>query len=174
MKLKPIAVVIPEEKFRDEELFEPMQVWKAAGIPFELVSTRTGRIVGDLGGEAEATRLIDDLQPEDYSAITVIGGTGTVAHLWEHTGLHDKLKAFSAALKPTTAICAGSVVLARSGLLKGRMATTYPIQLMIDALSEAQVPYSADGVIDHGDVITASGPDEAGDFARTIALALIR
>lgn len=174
MNLQPIAVVIPGDKFRDEELFEPMLVWKAAVIPFALVSTRTGTIVGDLGGEAQATRLIDDLQPADYSAIIVIGGTGTVAHLWDNTVLHDKLKAFSAEQKPTAGICAGSVVLARSGLLKGRAATTYPVQLMIDALAEANVPYRADGVIDHGDVITASGPAEAAHFARTVALALLR
>ena len=51
MKLKPIAIIIPEDKFRDEELFEPLDVWKAAEIPFVLASTRKGKVTGDLGGQ---------------------------------------------------------------------------------------------------------------------------
>ena len=76
MKLKPIAVIIPEDKFRDEELFEPIEVWNAAEIPFVLASTRKGRVTGDLGRQAEATTLIAELLPENFSAIVVIGGSG--------------------------------------------------------------------------------------------------
>jgi len=174
MKLKPIAIIIPEDKFRDEELFEPLDVWKAAEIPFVLASTRKGKVTGDLGGQVEATALIDELLPENFSAIVVIGGSGTVSHLWGHAGLHAKLKEFSEARKPTTAICAGSVTLAQAGRLKGRTATTYPLPLMTDALRDAGAPYNNTGIIDHGDVITASGPAEAAEFARTVALSLAR
>lgn len=174
MSIKPIAVVIPADKFRDEELFEPLDVWQAAGIPFVLASSRTGKITGDLGGESQATALIDDLQPEDYSAIVVIGGSGTVGHLWEHAGLQSRLKAFAAAQKLTSAICAGAVALARSGLLQGREATTYPLPLMTEALQAAGVPYCAAGLVDHGDIITASGPAEATAFAKAVAAAVAR
>ena len=85
MKLKPIAVIIPEDKFRDEELFEPIEVWNAAEIPFVLASTRKGRVTGDLGGQAEATTLIAELLPENFSAIVVIGGSGGAPHVAQKT-----------------------------------------------------------------------------------------
>ena len=72
MANKPIAVIIPEDKFRDEELFEPIEYWKANGIPYVIASSRKGEIVGDLGGRALATELIDRLHPDDYSSIVVI------------------------------------------------------------------------------------------------------
>jgi len=174
MSLKPIAVVIPEDKFRDEELFEPIEVWKAAGIPVTLVSTRKGLITGDLGGQAQASALIEELKVEDYSAISIIGGSGTVAHLWGHAGLIGKIQDFSAAKKPTTAICAGAITLAQAGLLKGKTATTYPVELMTKALEAEGAIYRQDGVIVHGEVITASGPAEAADFGRAVTAALSR
>lgn len=174
MRIKPIAMVIPEDKFRDEELFEPVEVWQAAGIPVTLASTRKGVITGDLGGQVETTALIDELNPADYSAIVVIGGSGAITHLWGHTGLHAKLKEFASAKRLMSSICAGSVALAQSGLLKGRSATTCPIDLMTDALRAEGVIYCQTVVIDHGDVITASGPAEAADFGRAVATALAR
>ena len=172
MSINPIAVVIPEEKFQDEELFEPLAVWQAAGIPFVLASTRKGLIIGDLGGQAEATTLIEELSPVTHSAIVVIGGTGTVSHLWNHAGLKAKIKEFAGSNRLASAICAGSVVLAQTGLIGKRAATTYPVELMTRALEAEGVVYSQEGLIDHGDVITASGPTEAADFGRAVAAAI--
>ena len=127
MRIQPSAVAIPEDKFRDEELFEPIEIWQAAGIPVTLASTRKGVITGNLGGQVETTALIDELNPADYSAIVVIGGSGAITHLWGHAGLHAKIMEFASAKRLTNSICAGSVALAQTGLLKGRSATTYPI-----------------------------------------------
>ena len=45
---------------------------------------------------------------------------------------------------------------------------------MTDALKAEGVIYRQTGVIDHGDVITASGPAEAADFGRAVGTALAR
>ena len=173
MKTLPIAVVIPPENFRDEELFEPLTVWEQAGLSWAIVSQKTGEIIGDLGATAEATALIDTLDPAAYAAICITGGSGTIPYLWEDAVLQQKIRDFTEAGKLAAGICAGSVVLARAGVLKGRVATTYPVSLMSEALQAAGVPYSANGLIDHGDVLTASGPDQAVDYARAIANRLL-
>jgi protease I len=163
--MKRIAVVIPPEKFRDEELFIPLQEWKMAGIETTLFSTVLTEVTGDLGGKVTPQALLESLNPDGYDAISVIGGTGTIAHLWSNETLRSALRKFYEADKATTAICAGSVTLARAGLLAGRDATTYPAEPMIDELKKHGARYRNMHAITTGTIVTGDGPDGAKEYA---------
>ncbi|HVE11180.1 MAG TPA: DJ-1/PfpI family protein [Paraburkholderia sp.] len=163
--MKRIAVVIPPDKFRDEELFIPLQAWKQADIQTTLFSTVLTEVTGDVGGKATPDALLDSLQPQQYDAIAVIGGTGTVTHLWANQKLRDILLEFERARKPVTAICAGSVTLARAGLLTGKPATTYPAEPMIAELKAHGARYSSDHALTSGSIVTGDGPDGAQQYA---------
>jgi protease I len=170
--MRAIAVVIPEDKFRDEELFVPMAAWKHAGIRTKIFSTVLKEVTGDLGGKAQPEALLEDLNASDFDAIAVIGGSGTVSHLWKNAGLLTLLRAFDEKHKLVTAICAGAVTLAYAGLLQGKRATTYPADMMITELEKHGATYVSDHAITVGNIVTGDGPMGATEYAEAVIHAL--
>jgi len=170
--MSAIAVVIPEDKFRDEELFVPMAAWRHVGIRTKLFSTVLSDVTGDLGGKAQPEALLDDLNAGDFDAIAVIGGSGTVSHLWKNAALLATLRAFNEKGKLVTAICAGTVTLAYAGLLRGKRATTYPADMMITELEKHGATYASDHAITVGNIVTGDGPMGAREYAEAVIQAL--
>jgi protease I len=170
--MNAIAVVIPEDKFRDEELFVPMAAWKHAGIRTKLFSTVLNEVTGDLGGKAQPEALLEDLSASDFDAIAVIGGSGTASHLWKNARLLTTLRAFDEKHKLVTAICAGAVTLAYAGLLQGIRATTYPADMMITELEKHGATYASEHAITVGNIVTGDGPMGASEYAEAVIQAL--
>ena len=73
---------------------------------------------------------------------------------------------------PSTGICAGSVTVAKTGLLSGRKAACYPVDVQIDELKANHVEYVEQHVVAHDDIITGDGPDGAREFGESLAAAL--
>lgn len=67
-------MVIAPEKFRDEELFEPLQVFQSKNIATQVVSTTTGQHKGVLGRVMTTTKTIEEVNPDDFDAIVIVGG----------------------------------------------------------------------------------------------------
>lgn len=59
-------------------------------------------------------------------------------------------------------------MVAETGLLSGRKATCYPVDVMINALKDNNVEYVAQHVVSHKDIITSDGPDGAINFGESI------
>jgi protease I len=163
-----VLFVISPEKFRDEELFESMSVLENAGIVVDVASTRVGEAVGDLGGRFLVRHTLSEVVPSDYAFIGVIGGSGTAEHLWDDASVRSFVVRAAREAPGYGAICAGSVVLARAGLLQGTSATTYPAPALIDALEAAGAVYSPENVVVVGRLITADGPQSARAFGEAI------
>lgn len=163
-----IACVIAPEKFRDEELFVPKAAFEKAGYQTVIASTRIGTASGMLGGFAIATCPISDLKPADLAALVIIGGSGSHAHLWGHAGLHALAREMSATGKPVAAICISPAVLARAGLLKGKKATVFTDRASIAELEKGEALYEPRACVTDGNIITASGPEAAAEFAEEI------
>ena len=72
-----ILIAIAPEKFRDEELAEPVAALQQAGIEFEIASTRRGACTGMLGARATATLSFEEVDPKRYDALLIIGGSGS-------------------------------------------------------------------------------------------------
>jgi protease I len=165
---KKILFVIAPEKFYDDELMVPMRIVEAAGIKCAIASTKTGEIIGVKGGKVEATLDISKLDISSYDAIAVIGGEGAITHLWPNKELNDLVQSAYQKGKLVTGICAGSVVLARAGVLKGIDATCYPIDLMINELKAAEANYVEAKVVAVKNIITANGPDGAEEYGKAL------
>jgi protease I len=163
-----IAVIIPEDKFRDEELYVPVAAWHRAGIATKLFSTVLIEVTGDLGGKAAPEALLSQLNVDEFDGVAVIGGSGTPLHLWNNVELAAILQSFNRKNKLVTAICAGTVTLAIAGLLKGKLATTYPADMMIKELQKYGARYTPDHAVTVGNIVTGDGPMGAVEYADAV------
>ena len=113
--------------------------------------------------------LLDDVQDEEFDAVAVPGG-------FERAGFYndaysdpflDVFRRFSAAGKPIAAVCTGALPVARSGVLRGRRATTYHL---LDGkrrkeLAELGAHVVDEPVVRDGLIITSTSPATAADVA---------
>lgn len=169
---KKALLIIPPERFNEDELFKPEAELKSAGIAVTIASTTTGEIIGDSQGTAVSEFVFSETTPTDYDLIAVIGGSGTNDHLWNNTALQNYLKqAYNEDVK-LAGICAGAVAVAETGLLEGREATCYPLNVQTDRLQTLNVNYVETHVVAHKDIITGDGPQGAQLFGTALVEAL--
>jgi len=162
-----IFVVAPE-RFRDEEFAEPKRALEAAGHRVSVASTRGGTATGMLGARVAVDLTLAQAKAEDCDALVIVGGAGSPVHLWDSAPLVALAKSVYAAGKPVGAICLSPPVLARAGILAGKRATTYPADRAILELKRGGATYVEEAVVQDGTVVTASGPEAAAAFARTL------
>ena len=169
---KKALLILPPERFNEDELFHPKEQLETAGIEVTIASTVTGEITGDYEGKATSTAIFSDLSPADFDVISVIGGSGTNDHLWPNQELQAFLKQGHQDKVIVSGICAGAVAVAKTGLLSGREATCYPIDIQKNELAANDVKYVEQHVVAHSDIITADGPSGAIEFGKSLVNAL--
>ena len=172
MNIKILAVIAPE-RFRDEELFVPQAVLTQKGWEVTIASTQTGVATGMLGGTATATTTIAQADANQYQALVVVGGYGSVEFLWDNAELHQLVNAFYKAGKVVSAICVSPVVLAKAGVLTGKNATVFEMPESLESFIASRVTYTGEGVtITDKNLITAQSPAQADAFAQAVATAV--
>ncbi|NYT05309.1 MAG: DJ-1/PfpI family protein [Methanomicrobiales archaeon] len=163
-----LLIVIAPERFRDEELFTPCEMFEKTDIIYDIASTKTGTCAGMIGGSAEATLAIADARAEEYDGIVVVGGVGSQDFLWDNAGLQELVRTFFTSGKVVAAICLSPVVLAQAGILHGRQATVFRTPASIRAMKAGGAHLVDMPVVADLDLITANGPQAAGRFAEMI------
>ncbi|MDX2085059.1 MAG: DJ-1/PfpI family protein [Candidatus Melainabacteria bacterium] len=167
-ELRRILMVIAPEQFRDEELLVPRHAFEAAGFAVDTVSTRVGEATGMLGAKETIQTTLSQVSPANYCATVVVGGMGSVEHLWENEPLHQLLQAAAAQGQVLAAICLSSAVLAKAGLLQGKQATVWEMPESLEALKHAGAIYTGEPVTVDDNRVTANGPEAATAFAEAI------
>jgi protein deglycase len=116
--------------------------------------------------------LLEGVRDEDFDAVAVPGG-------FERAGFYndaysdvflDVFRRFAAAGKPIAAICTGALPVARSGVLRGRRATTYHLLegKRRKELAEMGVAVVDEPVVRDGRIVTSTSPATATDVAFTL------
>ena len=106
---------------------------------------------------------LDKVTECDFDMIVLPGGLSGADHLDQDARLHVMLKRTAAAGRYVAAICAAPKVLASTGLLNDRKATSFPG--VLDKISVAGMDYREEAVVQDGKIITSRGPGTAMDFA---------
>lgn len=163
-----VVIAVAPEKYRDEELAEPVAALNKAGIAFDIASTRPGPCTGMLGGKTSAGIAFEEIDPKSYNGLIIIGGSGSQEYLWEDDILVQLARFFHESGKVVGAICLAPVVLARSGILKGKKATAYDSPAAFFEMKKGGAVVVKDPVVTDHRIITANGPAAARDFAAAV------
>ncbi|SFM28846.1 DJ-1/PfpI family protein [Methanolobus profundi] len=169
---KKILMVIAQEGFRDEEFFEPRDVFEDAGISITIASNTMKEATGVLGGTAKPDVTIGNVNITEYDAIVIAGGPGSRKLLWPDKKLQKLVaEAFDLA-KVVAAICVSPVILARAGVLEGKKATVFKDPASIKELLDGGADYENEDVIIVENVVTARDPTAAEQFGEAVLEAL--
>lgn len=167
-----VLIAISPEKFRDEELAEPVAALTKAGIGFDIASTRRGTCTGMLGAKATAALSFEEVDPKPYDGLIIVGGNGTPAHLWDDDLLQILVRMFAEKRKVVGAICLAPVVLARAGILKGRKATYSENPTAFREMKGGGAVLVNQPVVVDSRIVTGNGPAASKAFAEAFVKAL--
>ncbi|WP_025027579.1 DJ-1/PfpI family protein [Caldalkalibacillus mannanilyticus] len=169
---KRALFILPPDRFNEEELFKPQKELENTGVEVTVASTKTGEIIGDYKGKVQAEVVFSEVAATNYDLVVVIGGSGTIDHLWRNEDISNYLVQAHEQKILIAGICAGAVSIVKTGLLVGRKATCYPVDVMINELKAHNVEYLVQNVVAYEDIITSDGPDGATAFGQSLAKAL--
>lgn len=163
-----ILMVVAPENFTDEELLKPKSIFIGEGADVKIASNRLGEARGTSGTIVTPDMLVNQVDPAQFDAIVVVGGSGTQELLSNDKDLHRLLRTMSDTGKIVAGISLSSMILARAGVLEGRKVTGWPSAESITALEEAHASYIDKSVVQDGEIITGNSPEHVDEFADTI------
>lgn len=161
-----VLMIIAPKKFRDEELFHTRNELEDEGHDVTVASKTTDPVVGMLGNKAEPDIKLEDVNEDDYDAVTFVGGSGASVY-FDDKRVKEIAKNFWGAGKVVSAICIAPSILANAGVLEGKKATSWPSEK--DNINEKSAGYTGEGVTVDGRLITAKGPEYAKEFGQKLA-----
>lgn len=163
-------IIIAQSGYQDLEYEIPKKMLEEAGIEVITASKNIGPCQGSLGGTAQATVSIDEVDVSEYDAVIFIGGPGAVRY---QEDVQAHLTAQEATTTPKVkvlgAICIAPTILAKAGVLEGKKATVWNEDGQQGKLLEREgATYTAQAVTVDGNIVTADGPQSALKFGRKI------
>lgn len=151
--------------FEEIEAIATVDILRRAGLDVHSVSISGDlKVTGAHGISVEADCLYPEIDFAEAEMLVLPGGMPGTKNLNGHEGLKAALLQHAKSGKALAAICAAPMILGQLGLLEGKEATCYPgneVHLKGAILSEYMV-------VQDGNIITASGPGVAAEFALQI------
>lgn len=127
----------------------------------------TKEVNSSFGQKLIANLIVDDINTNDFDALAIPGGFeqfGFYKDAYDERFLNI-IREFSYQNKPVASICVAALALGKSGILKGKNATTYPNPLRINALKDYGVIFQDNIMVVDENIITSCGPSTAIDVS---------
>ena len=151
--------------FEEMEAVCVVDVLRRAGAEVTTAGTQPGPIQASRRVVVLPDTTLDQVDPDEFDMIVIPGGAKGVDVLKADPIVKLILQKMNGQGKYVTAICAGPIVLAEAGLLKGRAVTSYP---GVGGLLEG-AHLKSDRVVVDGKIVTSQGPGTAIEFALKLA-----
>jgi len=169
---KRVVLIIAQEGFQDKEFNNTKEVLEKEGASVSVASKNVFFPArGKFGLEVKPDIKIEGLKVDEFDGIVFIGGPGATAYVNDDTA-HQIARQAVEKGKVLGAICIAPEILAKAGVLENNKATVWSNALdktPVDILKEGGAIYVDEPVVVSGKIVTANGPEAAGDFGRAIA-----
>ena len=165
-----VLFVLPNHDFRDEEYLEPKRILSEADVGCKITALVSGECRGVNGTAVTTDYGLDEINPEEFSAIIFVGGVGVEDCLKDEL-VHSVAKTFYELDKLVCAICWAPAILANAGILRGKKATVWSGAK--NDLEAGGAIYTAEIITIDGNIITANGPEASEVFGEEIANRLL-
>ncbi|WP_428264481.1 DJ-1 family glyoxalase III [Haliangium sp.] len=161
----PGSVLVPLlDGFEEIEAVTIIDVLRRAGVEVVVAGVEPGPVRGSHDIELTAEVALSEVDPAPLAMIALPGGMPGAAKLREHPEVQRLIRAVDQREGFVAALCAAPIALAPSGVLAGKLVTSYPG--VEDQLTGAEVV--TDRVVVDGRVVTSRGPGTALEFALTL------
>jgi len=159
-------MIIPPERFRDEELFITKRELEKNNHSIVVASTKKGIIHGSRGGIVKSETTIEKINTDEYDAVCFVGGGGSKLLFYNKDAIRIA-REMNKQSKVVSAICLAPVILANAGILAGRKATVSGNESKTIESKGAQ--YTGPGVMVDGNIVTGNAPKASILFGQKIA-----
>jgi protease I len=161
-----ILMIIPPERFRDEELFITKEELESEGHSIVIASTKKGTIQGSRGGSINSEIIIEAVNTSDYDAVVFVGGGGSKLLFNNQTAIKIAKK-MNDQNKVVSAICLAPVILANAGILMEKNATVAGTEAK--TIENKGAYYTGPGVTVDGNIVTGNAPKASRLFGKKIS-----
>jgi protein deglycase len=160
-------VLVPlAEGCEELEAVTVIDLLRRAGVEVVSAGLQEGLVRCSRGTRIMPDTDLDAAMEQTFDMIVLPGGQPGADHLDQDPRIHKLLREMAEQGRYTAAICAAPKVLASSGLLDGRTATSFPGVLAATGVTQTTI--SEQAVVCDGTVVTSRGPGTAMDFALTL------
>jgi len=162
--------VLAADGFEKVELTVPVAALKAAGAHVDIISLRRGNIRGvnmhEPADRVHVDKTVDKANPNDYDCLLIPGGYINPDLLRQSAKARNFVRAFDRSRKPIASLCHGPWVLASSGLLEGRVLTSWAG--IRDDVINAGGTWLDEELVQDGNLMTSRGPQDMVPFVKGI------
>lgn len=151
--------------FEESEVLYPYYRFKEELMTTHIASEGRGIILGAHGYPMDTDMPLQNVEPKDYDILMLPGGEAAY-NLCQDVHCIAIARHFLEANKLIGAICAGPLVLAGTGLIRGRSITCSGKAK--GRMMETGAKYRDDGVVVDEMLITGKGPDDLPELMRMI------
>jgi protease I len=163
--------VIATDGFEKSELFEPLNALKNRGFACHVIAPKSGHIKswseGNWSEPVTVDRTFDDVDPSEYDALFIPGGTLNCDKLRMLPAAVDFVASFFDEGKPVAAICHGPQMLIEADVVDGFKMTSYAA-IKTDLMNAGANWIDKEVVVDAGLVTSRSPEDLPAFIAQTI------
>lgn len=170
LKDKKALIIIPQRGFYDEEYQKIRSGLEKFGVEVKVASTDSSEAVGSFNTEVLPDFTLEAVIVDDFDCVIFIGGEGTVELFDDQVCSQICWSAYEKG-DVIAAIGEGSIVLANTGILKNKRATTHSDetdQFGVNRLQAMGAIYVGDALEQAGKIITASSAHFSDDMVEKI------
>lgn len=163
---KSVLLFLPKSNFNEEEFLIVKNYLELKKILVFIASDAVNICTGSKGMKVKNDVLINNINPNNFAAIILIGGSGAREYK-NNPKVHKIIQRFNEQKKLIAAICAAPLILGYSGILRNSEATCFPSDK--EELIKLIKTFKDLSVVIDNNIITATDVTAAKDFAVLIS-----